>query len=324
VNKYIVLGILAAVLISGCTGTNVTSLANEGVIINLFDATPDNVLEGDSVIFDMEVENVGGTTANNVEVALYGVQDQWRGSNDDVLDDIQSKFLGSLRPPIEARSIPGDFRLSQWQLITPDLPQGIDTTLPVTARVTYDYNTSGFIQITAVSEQEYQQMQIRGDVPNVPTVVNSNGPLKLDAPTIASSQFIILNTQGDEEIYTHPFRFVLTNVGAGFPVTEEIGGNFIGAGGRLKGTLEVLGPGVSFYDCLGVQSTGSQDVTVIDFDEADILPRVRTNNQANIACTIQFDLDEWGDRPEDTVMFVFNIFYTYFTDNQVSVRVTGR
>lgn len=318
-NKFILLGMFAIVFISACTGgQQVTVVPTEGVIIKSFEAVPSNVLTGDSVIFQLEVENVGGTTAENVVAELFGVEGQWRDSSGDVLDDTQADDLGRLRPAIEQRNIPGDFRLAQWQLITPVIPQGLSPDLSVRARVTYDYNTSGLLQITAVSEDEFQRQRILGTVPPAPVIINSFGPLQLDIPTASQFQYIVVDTTSGRDKFDYAFRIVFRNVGGGFPVTDE-GGPFIGAGGRLSGTISLLGPGVEFSDCLGVTS-GNE----INLDNADILPRVRENNQADIACTISFDISEWGSRPTDTVTFVFNIFYTYYAENSVSVKITGR
>ncbi len=207
--------------------------------------------------------------------------------------------------------------MHQWELKTPTIPQGLNPVRTVRARVTYDYNTSGYLQMSAVSEDEFQRMTTLGTVPPVPFTQNSAGPIQMAVPT-ADSPYIVIDTTGGEDTYVFPFKFVFTNAGTGFPVTEEEDG-FIGGGGRLSGTITLMGPGVEFDDCLGITSG-----TEIDLDDTEILPRVRSDNTANVACTIKFDIDEWGDRPTDTVTFVFNLFYTYYESAETSVSIVGR
>ena len=202
-NKIIIPVLLMAVILaSGCTNTRtVTSDANRGVTINSFTASPVMAYRGESVIFDLEIENIGGTTAKNVQADIFGVQGQWKDSLGNAIDSTLPKWgTLTLRPPFPSRNIPGEFRIANWQVITPDIPQGITTKLPITARVTYDYNTSGHLGVKLVSMDEYRRKQSLGEqVTNAFEIVNSNGPLKLSIPeryqapiivdTSSSSQF---------------------------------------------------------------------------------------------------------------------------------------
>ena len=149
----LVLMIAAVVLISGCVNQrSVTTSENRGVTINSFTASPLQAYTGERVLFDLEIENIGGTTARNVQADLFGVEGQWRDSLGNIIDSTQTKW-GSiiLKPPVPSRNIPGDFRITQWELTTPDIPQGITANLPIEARVTYDYNTSGHLGVKLVS-----------------------------------------------------------------------------------------------------------------------------------------------------------------------------
>jgi len=316
--KYLILLILAVVVVAGCTGKQVSQDVNSGLTINSFTATEPQTTSGDMVLFDMEVDNIGGTTARNAQVDLFGVEGQWRDSFGNLIQDTQTKQLGTLRPPFPLRNIPGDMKLVQWQLMTPNIPQGIAPNKQVEARVTYDYNTSGHFTIGAMSEDEYRRQQINNQqITFTPEIVNSEGPLHL---TISDTFLkpIIVDTTSPDAFETHPFQFVLTNVGGGFPITPEDDSRIRGAGGKLEGTIDVFGPGVSFDDCLGATSG-----THVDLDDSEILVRVRDNNQVPIACSIKIDKSQWGNRPEDSVEFVFNIFYRYYNYKTVTVNVVG-
>src|SRR3990167_7072510 len=136
----LILLIASVVLISGCVNNRaVKTSENRGVTINSFTASPLQAYTGERVLFDLEVENIGGTTARNVQVDLFGVEGQWKDAFGNIIGDTQTKQIGTLRPPLTERNIPGDFKLVQWQLQTPTIPQGISPNLQVEARVTYDY-----------------------------------------------------------------------------------------------------------------------------------------------------------------------------------------
>lgn len=319
---YYVLLAMLVVFAAGCTGNGpVTSSANEGIVINSFTTFPQitEAFSGDTVLFDMEIENVGGTTAREVQVDIFGVENQWRDINGEYVSNSLAKEFGTLSPPKPERDVPGDFRLTQWELMTPPIPEGIVVPLTVSARVKYEYNTSGFLIIPAVSEAELQRMRINGESTETATSDNSNGPLKLVVPSDRTNT-IVVNTRDTNDITDWPVRIEFQNVGNGFPITKEkTGYDPTNAGGRLRGTIQILGPGVSFGNCLGV--TGGN---VVNLDDTTITPRMRDTNTVPVGCTIQIDETVWGNRPKDSVTFIFNIFYTYYVDKDVKVDVVGQ
>ncbi|MBI4174449.1 MAG: hypothetical protein HY517_02290, partial [Candidatus Aenigmarchaeota archaeon] len=146
--------LLAVVLASGCVNQRAVKTGeNRGVTVNSFTASPVTAYTGERVLFDLEIENIGGTTAKNVQADLFGVEGQWRDSLGNAVDSTLTKW-GSiiLKPPVPSRNIPGDFRITQWELTTPNIPQGITANLQIEARVTYDYNTSGHLGVKLVSQ----------------------------------------------------------------------------------------------------------------------------------------------------------------------------
>jgi uncharacterized protein YcfL len=317
--------IIAAVLISGCAQSRpVNSNENRGVTINSFSASPIKVFSGEQVLFDAEIENIGGTTATNVRADLYGVEGQWYDSMGNPVDSSLTK-LGEtrLKPPVPDRNIPGDFRIVQWQLTTPDFPQGIsDQNVRVDLRVTYDYNTSGYMNVRLMSLDEWRRRQTNEqDVSNPDVLVNSNGPIKLSLARDYKDSLIIDNSADGEAVQILPFKIQIDNVGDGYPITEEEGG-LIGAGGRLGGTIDLYGPaGIEFDECLGV--AGGKH---IELDDANIIVRLResvNHGSVPITCTVRVDKDLWGNRFNDYVQLIFNLKYKYYVDESVHVIVSG-
>lgn len=314
--------LVAVVLASGCVNQRAVKTGeNRGVTINSFTASPASAYTGERVLFDLEIENIGGTTAKNVQADLFGVEGQWRDSLGNAVDSTLTKW-GSivLKPPVPSRNIPGDFRITQWELTTPNIPQGITANLQIEARVTYDYNTSGHLGVKLVSQDEFRRKQLLGEqVKNAFEIVNSNGPLKLSIPERYQTP-IIVDTESAAQFETYPFRVQIDNVGDGFPITPEDDGRIRGIGGRLQGTIDLFGPGVQFDDCLGIRSG-----THIDLDNADILVRLRQIGRGSlpIACNVKIDKNVWRGRADDTLQFIFNIRYRYYVAQVANVQVIG-
>lgn len=325
--KIAIISILALVLVLGCVGGErpTTVSSTEGVRISAFQTTPSvtNVLSGDSVIFDVEVENIGGTTASNVEVRLFGIESQWRESGLDTLVTTSTgKSLGNLRPPQADRNIPGDFRAAQWEYKTPRIPEGLTTPLNVEARVTYDYNTNGFIQLTAVNDEEYRRQQVTGSTVDMPVIQNSAGPLQLSLPSAEKSNFVIVDTsEGAPLDFVYPLKIEFQNVGSGFPIGSETVST---DEGKLTGTIKLLGPGVRFSNCLGFNDVTEIDLGLAAQNTESVIVRLRDTQNVPLVCNLKFDTGIWKDRPTDKVSLVFDVNYRYFTKETATVNVIGR
>jgi len=317
---YIILVVVALFLVAGCTNQPIKTDANNGIAISTFVASPVSARAGELVLFDLELMNVGGTTAKNVQVALFGVEDQWRDSTGNLLTSTLAKDIGTLKPPVSDRNIPGDFKMAQWDIMTPNIPQGISPSLGVEAWVSYDYNTSGHLVVKAIRDDEWRRKNLQGEtIANPVEIINSNGPLKLSIPANYQNAIIVDTTTGEDYI-TQPFRIEFQNVGDGYPITTEDDNTIRGAGGRLRGTIDLYGPGVEFADCLGVTS-GKH----IDLDDAQIPVRLRESSGGllPVACTIKISKGVWEARTEETFQFVFNIFYRYYVKSTAAVTVVG-
>jgi hypothetical protein len=316
--SYILLSVLLVVLIAGCTGKEVKQSFTDGLAINSFTATDSEVRSGDVVLFDLEVENIGGTTARNIIADLYGVEGTWKDTQDNYLTDTQSKSLLTMKPPLPQRNVPGDFKLAQWQLKTREIGQGLNPIMQVTARVSYDYNTSGHMTVAALSYDEFRRLQINNQQPAfTASAINSEGPIHLEVNEKFMKPIIVDTTTGEDQI-VQPFRFDFVDVGDGFPITPESDSSIRGAGGKLSGTISVRGPGVEFDDCLGVHSGNT-----VSLDDSEITVKIRDDKRVPIPCSIKIDRDTWGDRPTDTIQFDFNIYYRYYVQSTVSVSVIG-
>ena len=314
--KKILFLLVAVILVAGCIGQRPVRLdANRGVTINLFTASPTSTKSGNPVLFELEIENVGGTTAKGVTAELFGVESQWRlasAGNAVVPDTRLEGPFARLRPPSLDKDLPGDFKIIQWELVTPEVPQGVAPEFPVTARVQYDYNTSGFLRILSISNEELKKREILNQPVGDPVeFLNSQGPIKISIGE-RNRQPIVVDLDDPEPYEYFPMRIEVTNVGDGFPIT---GNDF----GRFTGTIELRGAGATFDTCLG--QTGG---TFIDLNDAEIPTKLRETKTVALQCDVKIDKAQWGTRGFDTVTLEFNIFYRYFVDQTVTVKVFGK
>lgn len=242
------------------------------------------------------------------------------------------KKFPELTPPLPARNRPGQFVTAEWHLRPPLLPQGTEVDYPITTRVSYFYTTTATVTLRGFNKAEYRRRQDAGQqTAFVPEVVNSVGsPIKVNF--VKGTSPIVVNHQaplsGGNLIEIANYKFEFQNLGNGFPlpiVSTDVKDN-----GFIFGTVEVRGPGVFFYDCLGRTAEdfigrgggGTEGDTTFIFGSP--LAKLRSDNTAPFGCTIAIDRSMWVNRPTDTIQFVFNLNYIYFLDKEISIKVLGR
>lgn len=315
--KIVVPLILLALIIvvSGCVGQRpVNTATNDGLMITSFDVDNNELSEGEMATFTLDVENQGGTDASYVRAELSGVEGQWREQSGDLVVDTLPKWGEiSLKAPDPQDNLPGDFKTTYWRLKTPDLPQ-IPYTFSVKAKVTYNYKTTGGIQIRALGQTYYRTEFLAKSktVDNPMVVTNTNAPVKILLPE-KTNPLIIDDTSEGDEMQTFPVRFILQNVGSGFPITE-------GVPGRFYGKITMGGP-FKFRDCLDVQDSSEVEITENNIELAKLRPR---SGAVTISCELEVSKSLWQGRQEESINILFDLFYRYYIDKEVSVKVFGR
>lgn len=371
--------ILSIIFISGCTGS-VKVDENNGIVINEFSADPLTAEPDDMVNFFLDIENVGGTTAQCITAELFGTESwydatgqplsngMWanRGLNFNYINgnvqfsywDANSgsinlmydrdygtsfssymynswnnfadgfcnannmmyngydmiKYWPEMSPPYVDRNRPGQSFTTMWSLIPPNLPEGVRTSYPITARVSYLYTTTAQVNVFAYNKAESKRMIDLGQTPLEYTIDNSQAsPIKISLER-ATSPIIVNDNQPGMEFAN--YLITLQNVGNGWPLQDTDRSN-----GFMFAVLELNGPGAFFYDCLGYNS-GTEALMYGDYIQN--LVKLRSDRTAKFGCTIGLDRSQWIDNPMGTISLTFRIFYRYYTDAQTSVTVLGQ
>ncbi len=319
--KYIILIVLVA--LAGCVGQREVKVeANNGLKIQEFSADPLTAEFNDNVLFAIDVENVGGTTAKNVELKMFGIENIWAkiGGSPAEANDTKKVFGDDFEPPVQAQNRPGDFRTSTKTFLPPLLPEGVEQDFPVTARVTYQYSTTGSIVVPTISKSLLRIKSNKGEaIESSPRITNSFGPLKigLDKGTIP---IVVDETRTGEQEATFVIEFL--NVGDGFPVTESKEKRTLGL---LQGSMTLLGPGAKFDECLGIRPSESAP-NKIEFTDAantiDLL-KLRSNGRLPLSCTIKIDRSTFTPTTSGIITFSISMNYRYFVEKMLNVHVIG-
>lgn len=321
--KVILLVLIAAVAVAGCVGQapaseqrEVKVVANDGLQITSFTAEPSSVDVGDTVIFTLETENVGGITATNVLAHLLGVEGSWREltpGNPLVVES--AKSLGSLLPPNPQFNQPGDFKVQTWTYKTPTIAPGLSYPASVAAEVLYNYNTTGALTIKAIGESFLRTEYLaKGRRPAGPVLTNTNAPVKILIP---DADYYINVDDGDEadSFQFKSVQFKLSNVGSGYPITD-------GVPGAVVGKISVRGPGSPvFSECLGQANTA--DVVIDTGTLGADLARLRTAQGAvTISCTMKLNKNAFVLQDEQ-IRLDFNLGYRYYIQAGTTVTISS-
>ncbi|MBI2578625.1 MAG: hypothetical protein HYW26_02850 [Candidatus Aenigmarchaeota archaeon] len=295
--KSLALLLLIIFLALGCVQKQVKTDPNDGLKISEFVIDPDDVEGSDYFWISALVENVGGTTARNAEVQVYGIS--WK---EEKVTLFSSK---ELRPPEPERNVEGGVAFGQRRIQAPQLPEGITHKFNFVARALYDYSTSAVTQIPVMSKTEFDRQKLRGSVLPALKITNTNAPIKID---MSGGSPIIAEEEDSGEFF---FKIHLKNTGSGIPITN-------GVTGLITGTVSIEGGG-RFKECLGVKDTSKIKLPV---DSSGIL--LRRGESVTLPCSIELDTSRWEQIPQGALLIRFELTYRYFTENEGQLVVHGR
>ncbi|MFH1420989.1 MAG: hypothetical protein ABIG30_03450 [Candidatus Aenigmatarchaeota archaeon] len=243
--------------------------------------------------------------------------------NENTLHPFLSKWgTDSLSPVIRASdgrgAQSGGFKSAEWVVRPPvDLPEGTRVPYDITTRITYIYKTTGVINIPALSEDEYDRRYTRGVTISDPVLEDHSDSPVILSMTRGNSPIIVKVPDwrdGGSSVQHETYRFIVRNVGDGFPIT----GN---ENGLMVGQLKLAGTGVEFEDCLGV--SGGRDI-LIDGSKADMIKLNMQSGSREFECGIRVNVPAWDAIPIGTVSLTYDLRYEYYTTKKLRVTIEGR
>ncbi len=215
--------ILSIVFVSGCPDSGYM-VQNAGGVIQDFSFDFGSVYDDDTVMLNVEVQNVGGKEIASTDLYVYG-QNIDAGTN--VWSVVQSipgvsstsPFIhdslasAEFMPPDEEQGIPGGGRMYTFILQPPDMLDGIP---PVRqdfyARLCFPYSTSTLTMVTLNSKNEMRAEKITNTKADS---INAAGPIQLELKTQKNIRSI-----GGKEL---PLVFSVRDVGGGFSTGQSVG-----------------------------------------------------------------------------------------------------
>jgi len=296
----VVLSLAMIVLISGCTipGTTreVKVSSTDGLVINEFSSDITRYEDTEPVSLYLEIENVGGTTAKDIDVSIKGAP--WDPTSN---PPNSQDFV--LEPPDLAPvpPVPGEFKIFGWDLDPyTEVPQGVELPVILTSRIEYDYSNNGVTQIPVINREEYKRRLALGlEIPSSPNVTNTRGPIHID---IDPRGLPIIIKPGETEQAS--LRLYIKNVGTGAPIKDYDIGN-ITIGLDLISNLDV-----EFANCLGATSGTHASQEKI----------LRRGESITIPCVINITS---APTLYDYISIVFKTDYRYYIEQPLTVTIVG-
>jgi len=322
--------IIMVILAAGCAGTSrpVIVSASDGLQINDFSADVTDVFSSELVRLNVEVENVGGTTAQNVNAVLFGSIKSWTA----VTPSGMQSVAPAMTPPLQGSGSPGDMSKRIWTMTAPYLPQGLSQDYPVGVRVGYDYTTTSITSFDVVSYDQFDLLRKKGEFVQVDTKSkNSNAPVKIELAGSSPMRPRVRCVEASaEDCISETMTLTLANVGSGVPfrkgtdlgnpVSEDIGVVLIGirtSSGKLECDTGVKPDSAS--DTVKIVSSGLDAQP----DKKD-LRLARGFGSVRIPCSFTMKAGEiTSGVPKDTVTAEIVADYSYAIDGILNIKVTS-
>lgn len=331
-----------SILLSGCVNRGASSASNAGLVIDVFDISPQEIYEGEDVFIDLVVRNAGNKNMpDDSRLWIYGINFKrtWQPSGDIVYAtnrdglDIPTKDL-----------MPGEqISLSGSLTYIADISQGVTKEYEIYARLCYPYITTYATNLWVVNRDEARLEKKKG----IEYDKLSSGPISIaftlkDRTVTGRAVSGTINIGGSTEIGS-----TTININVNYETNEE--GNtvrtlylpfeIINRGGGIPFVPNRCqnGPNLKFEEsnkvALHIELDG-QDITSMcttpenlktitlniggNSRTADIAIVNLRNNKGRITCKIR-DLD--FDVPQKSYDIEVTAFYDYYITQSRKVIV---
>lgn len=216
-NKLGLVLIALTVVVAGCSdtsGEDVEISQTSGVEVTSFSADPSTLSGGQDATLQLNIENRGGSEAENVQARLTDPEFDSSDSNLwSVSDNTAWRELGDLAPANPDAGQDALTRTLRWRVTAPDRDNRIPTPYEFDASLYYKYNTEAATSIEVVNVDALEENPTQSS----PTVENTGAPIQLDVNAITPIRF----AEGDESQQTKSMCVRIDNAGSGTPFVYE-------------------------------------------------------------------------------------------------------
>jgi hypothetical protein len=299
--ELMLLSVLSVVFLAGCTSSS-EGPSGTGVIITSFAPDVQEIDAGSSVTFTAVVKNVGGKSASDLKALIFGLSNEWTGSD---LTTGAVKSSSSLASADPISGLPGEEESFDWTVAFPaDKGKNADVTYDASVRIFYGYKTDADVLLRFV-ESSYLRTN-----PNVQkgviTADSSSGPLVITAaartPSVGATAA------------TGRVQFEIQNAGAG-RVTDGVTATVSDA---EPTTLDVIDK----IEVTGAKSCAGKDDTTDGAPGDGKINLIDTRLAAGKSKVISCDVDVSGIGNFKDISLKLTASYTYFVDSATQVTVT--
>ena len=205
--------ILAAVTVSGCTGGGGGSGGTEGVVIEYFEPDISEIYSSEELMFTAGVKNIGEENADNVELRLFGLGNDWTW-----VSEKMQEISGSLEKSDASEGIEGGTGEAQWVVVSPSGLK-VDNTYTANVRLSYDYKTTARANVKvydteylkSISEEASDIMRSSG----IDTFTVTDAPITIELTGL--SKPLIYRGSGQKSSVT----VLISNIGDGKPYLDN-------------------------------------------------------------------------------------------------------
>jgi hypothetical protein len=332
----LVLPLLAAILISGCTTGNTTT--GTGVVVKEFAPEFTEIYAGEPVTFRLLMQNQGSVDAKNVHAELLGLDEDWcnptqecttssGGRQEKTPNEPECAYGSSggfnLLAPDAQRGTSGASHICTWTYKAPPIQKGFTITYTPTARTYYSYSGGVTKLITFGSSSELRRIQDTGGKLPVETKSQTSGPITVDIQTQGPIRF-----WSDEKKITFPLEVTINNVGGGVACAFEgyEGGIREGDFGtvNLKDSCkrdEKYKNKVIVAINLVSNSKMTLSTECKDFSSGKQISLWKGQSNSIVCEVTATDLDVTGPSQKSITV---QAYYEYYTDTTSSIKVIGR
>ena len=308
------------ILASGCTTPTIAT--GNGVVIEEFSLGGlTELYPGEPISIHLKARNTGSADAENVFAEVLGLDEDWAVSSSDIGNNRGHIVGGEVLPqqdrckytstnnhydlaaPDPVYGTQGQVAECTWLYKTPNVPQGLNPTYDITARLFYDYRTDIVKSFTILSTAQLREYLQQGKTIPSSTVSSTRSPITITA--VAQNPIRFWESGG----VSFPLAITVSNTGGGM-VCLEGRCKKASEGGHEWNKLELKiddGNGLSVSSECSEYRSGA---------EIEVWP-----NRANtIICDIDVqnveDINGFEERS-----LVISAQYSYFSDSSASIKV---